>query len=169
MADTKSAKTAKAPAKPKAPAKKPAAAASPKRGSTAGKEPVLLSGGNPQIAKGYGEGPIQEYIAASPGWKQDMCRRLDAIITSTVPGVEKAAKWNSPFYGVERDVWFTGFHAMTKYIKVSFFKGTSLKPMPPGESKQKDVRYLDVYEDGFDEKQFAAWIKQASKLPGTKM
>jgi hypothetical protein len=130
---------------------------------------VLLSGGNPQIAKGYGDEPVQAYIAAMPEWKSDVGRRLDAIIARTVPGVVKAVKWNSPFYGMERDVWFLGFHCMTKYIKVAFFHGASLDPLPPGTSKQKDVRYLDIYEDGFDEEQFADWVRQASRLPGVKM
>lgn len=131
---------------------------------------VLLSGGNPQIAKGYGDAPVQAYIAAMPGWKSDVGRRLDALIEQTIPGVSKAVKWNSPFYGVEQGVWFLGFHCMTKYIKVAFFRGASLHPLPPGESKQKHVRYLDIYEDdGFDETQFADWVKQASQLPGEKM
>jgi hypothetical protein len=131
----------------------------------------LLSGGNPQIAKGYGEEPVQAYIAAMPGWKSEIGKRLDAIITKAVPGVRKAVKWNSPLYGTgEEGHWFIGVHVFAKYIKVAFFKGASLKPLPPGTSKQKDVRYLDIREDdSFDEKQFAAWAKQASKLPGEKM
>lgn len=130
---------------------------------------VLLSGGNPQIAKGYGDEPVQAYIAAMPEWKSAVGSRLDAIVGRSVPGVAKAVKWNSPFYGMERDVWFLGFHCMTKYIKVAFFQGTALDPLPPGTSKQKDVRYLDIYEDGFDEDRFADWVKQASRLPGVKM
>lgn len=131
---------------------------------------VLLSGGNPQIAKAYGNEPVQAYIAAMPGWKQDVGRRLDAIIERTVPNVYKAVKWNSPFYGFEGQGWFLGYHCMTKYIKVSFFRGTSLRPIPPGTSKQKEVRYLDIYEDDdFDEEQFASWVKQASELPGEKL
>lgn len=127
----------------------------------------LLSGGNPQIAKGYGDAPVQAYIAAMPGWKQDVGRRLDALIVRTVPDVYKAIKWNTPFYGIEGQGWFLGFHCMTKYIKVAFFRGISLRPVPPGESKQKEVRYLNIYEDDqFDETQFAAWVKQASQLPG---
>lgn len=132
-------------------------------------KPALLSGGNPQIAKGYGEAPVQAYIAAMPGWKRDVGRRLDALIVRTVPGVRKAVKWNSPFYGVEDGVWFLNFHCFTKYIKVAFFRGTSLRPVPPGMSKHKDVRYLDIYEDGLDEAQFADWVKQASLLPGERM
>ncbi len=134
---------------------------------------VLLSGGNPQIAKAYGDAPVQAYIAAMPGWKCDVGKRLDAIIVRTVPGVHKAVKWNSPLYGVEGQGWFLGIHVFTKYIKVAFFRGTSLRPLPPGESKQKEVRYLDIHEDpgapGFDETQFAAWVKQASQLPGERM
>ncbi len=131
---------------------------------------VLLSGGNPQIAKAYGNEPVQAYIAAMPGWKQEMGRRLDAIIEYTVPNVYKAVKWNSPFYGFENQGWFLGYHCMTKYIKVSFFRGTSLRPVPPSTSKQKEVRYLDIYEDdNFDEEQFASWVRQASELPGVRM
>jgi hypothetical protein len=130
----------------------------------------LLSGGNPQIAKGYGDAPVQAYIAAMPGWKRDVGRRLDAIIVRTVPSVYKAVKWNSPFYGIEEGVWFLGIHCFTKYVKVAFFRGTSLRPVPPGESKQKEVRYLDIHEDDhLDEAQFAAWVKQASLLPGERM
>jgi len=133
-------------------------------------KPVLLSGGNPQIAKGEGDAPVQAYIAAMPGWKSDVGRRIDALITQTVPGVRKAVKWNSPFYGVEEQLWFLNFHCFTKYIKVAFFRGTSLRPVPPGTSKHKEVRYLDIYEDeAFDEARFVAWVKQASKLPGEKM
>ncbi|HEY9539532.1 MAG TPA: DUF1801 domain-containing protein [Kiloniellaceae bacterium] len=144
-------------------------------GKTPGKpakaaKPVLLSGGNPQIAKGTGDAPVQAYIAAMPGWKSDLGRRLDALITATVPGVRKAVKWNSPFYGVEDQVWFLSFHCFTKYVKVAFFRGTSLRPLPPGESKQKEVRYLDIHEDDpLDEAQLAAWVKQASELPGERM
>ncbi len=130
---------------------------------------VLLSGGNPQIAKGEGDGPVQAYIAAMPGWKRDMGRRLDAIIVRTVPGVRKAVKWNSPFYGAGDDGWFLSLHCFAKYIKVAFFRGTSLRPLPPRESKQKEVRYLDIYEDALDETQFVSWVKQASKLPGERM
>jgi hypothetical protein len=132
--------------------------------------PVLLSGGNPQIAKGYGEAPVQTYIAAMPGWKRDVGRRLDALITRTVPGVRKAIKYNSPLYGVEGESWFLGIHVFTKYIKVAFFRGASLSPVPPGASKQRHVRYLDIHEDDkFDEEQLAAWVKQASQLPGERM
>ena len=130
---------------------------------------VLLSGGNPQIAKGEGDGPVQAYIEAMPGWKRDMGRHLDAIIVRTVPGVRKAVKWNSPFYGADDNGWFLSLHCFTKYIKVAFFRGSSLRPLPPRESRHKEVRYLDIYEDAFDEKQFVSWVKQASKLPGERM
>lgn len=133
-------------------------------------EVVLLSGGNPQIAKCYGDAPVQAYIAATPGWKGDVVRRLDALIVRAVPGVRKAVKWNSPFYGLEEQRWFLSFHCMTKYVKVAFFRGAELQPLPPGTSKQEHVRYLDIYEDkAFDEAQFADWVKQASRLPGEKM
>jgi hypothetical protein len=132
-----------------------------------GTAPRLLSGGNPQIPKGDGDGPVQAYIAAMPGWKSDMGRRLDALIVRTVPDVRKAVKWNSPFYGIEGQGWFLGFHCLTKYIKVAFFRGASLHPLPPGESKDENTRYLDIYEnDEFDEELVASWIRQASGLPG---
>jgi hypothetical protein len=156
----KATKTANAGTKTKRPAKAGAMA-----------KPVkLLSGGNPQIAKAEGDAPVQAYIAAMPGWKRDVGRRLDALIVRTVPGVRKAVKWNSPFYGVEGQGWFLSLHCFTKYIKVGFFRGTSLRPVPPGESKQQEVRYLDIHEDDpLDEAQFAAWVKQASQLPGERM
>ncbi|MCH4546232.1 DUF1801 domain-containing protein [Rhizobium changzhiense] len=133
-------------------------------------EPVLLSGGNPQIAKGYGDAPVQAYIAAMPGWKSDVGRRLDALITRAVPGVYKAVKWNSPLYGMEGQGWFLGVHCFAKYIKVAFFRGRSLSPIPPGESKQKEVRYFHIHEeDQLDEAQLAAWVEQASQLPGERM
>jgi hypothetical protein len=133
-------------------------------------KPVLLSGGNPQIAKGYGNLPVQAYIAAMPGWKSDVGRRLDEIIEGAVPGVSKAVKWNSPFYGVEQGRWFLGIHVFAKYVKVAFFNGASLTPLPPVSSKQKDVRYFHIHEDDeLDEKQFADWVMQASKLPGERM
>jgi hypothetical protein len=133
-------------------------------------KPKLLSGGNPQIAKSYGEAPIEVYIAAMPDWKSDVGRRLDALITHTVPGVHKAVKWNSPLYGIEGQGWFLGIHCFTKYIKVAFFRGASLRPVPAGESKQKEVRYLNIHEgDQLNEAQFARWVKQASQLPGVRM
>jgi hypothetical protein len=130
-------------------------------------KPVLLTGGNPQIAKADGDAPVQAYIAAMPGWKSNVGRRLDALIVRAVPGVRKAVKWNSPLYGVEGQGWFLGVHCFTKYVKVAFFRGRSLHPIPPGESKSKDTRYLDIHEDDeLDEAQFAAWVQQASQLPG---
>lgn len=133
-------------------------------------KPALLTGGNPQIAKGYGDAPVQAYIAAMPGWKSDVGRRLDALVTRTLPDVHKAVKWNSPLYGIEGQGWFLGIHCFTKYIKVAFFRGTSLRPVPTGESKQKEVRYLNIREDDeLDEAQFARWVKQASQLPGERM
>ncbi|MDK2656287.1 DUF1801 domain-containing protein [Cupriavidus sp. LEh21] len=133
---------------------------------SAGK-PRLLSGGNPQIAKADGDAPVQAYIAAMPGWKSDVGRRLDALIVRHVPEVRKAVRWNSPFYGVEGQGWFLSFHCFTKYIKVAFFRGAALKPMPPGESKDADTRYLDIYEqDDIDEEQLGSWIRQASAMPG---
>lgn len=138
-------------------------------GSEVAAKPVLLAGGNPQIPKGYGDAPVQAYIAAMPGWKSDVGRRIDQIITSVVPEVSKAVKWNSPFYGIEGQGWFAAFHCFTKYIKVTFFRGSSLDPLPPGKSKHEEVRYLDVYENQLDEAQLADWIRQASRLPGEKM
>lgn len=133
-------------------------------------KPILLAGGNPQIAKGEGDAPVQAYIAAMPGWKAGVGRRLDALIVSTVPSVHKAVKWNSPFYGLEGQGWFLSFHCFTNYVKVAFFRGTSLKPVPPVESKSQDTRYFHIHEgDVFDEAQLAAWVKQASELPGEKM
>jgi hypothetical protein len=133
-------------------------------------KPALLAGGNPQVPKADGDAPVQAYIAAMPGWKRDVGRRLDALIARTVPNVRKAVKWNSTFYGVEDKVWFLSFHCFTKYVKVAFFRGASLRPLPPGASKQKNVRYLDIHEDDqIDEAQLAAWVKQASQLPGERM
>ncbi len=130
-------------------------------------KPTLLAGGNPQIAKADGDAPVQAYIAAMPGWKGDVGRRLDALIVRTVPDVRKAVRWNSPFYGVEGNGWFLSVHCFTNYVRVAFFRGTSLRPAPPGESKQQDVRYLDIHEDDpLDEAQLADWVKQAAELPG---
>jgi hypothetical protein len=155
----KSAKMAKAAAHAGAQAATPRKAARPR----------LLAGGNPQVAKAHGDAPVQVYIAAMPGWKRDLGRRLDALIERAVPRVRKAVKWNSPFYGVEDGVWFLSFHCFTKYVKVTFFRGASLRPVPPGASKHENVRYLDIHEGQFDETQFAAWVKQASRLPGERM
>jgi hypothetical protein len=149
----------------KAPAR--SAAAKPRKAKPA--KPVLLSGGNPQIAKGYGDGPVQAYIAAMPEWKRDIGRRLDAIVERAVPGVKKAVKWNSPFYGLEDDLWFASFHVFAKFVRVTFFRGSALKPPPAGASKYENVRYYDIYENQLDEAQFADWVKQAAKLPGEKM
>ena len=140
-----------------------------KKPKGAKKSPVLLSGGNPQIAKAEGDAPVQAYIAAMPEWKRAIGRRLDALIVRTVPDVRKAVKWNSPFYGVEGQGWFLSFHVFTRYVKVTFFRGTSLRPIPPGPSKHKDVRYFDIREgDEFDGQQMASWIEQAAALPGWK-
>src|SRR5688572_19288421 len=171
MATSKKSKAAKKPAAKRAATKaaKPRNAATKSQRREADK-PVLLSGGNPQIAKGYGDAPVQAYIAAMPGWKRDVGRRLDALIGRTVPNVYKAVKWNSPFYGIEEGNWFLGIHCFTKYIKVAFFRGMSLRPLPSVESKQKEVRDFHIHEgDEFDEAQFAAWVKQASQLPGERM
>jgi hypothetical protein len=158
----KARKVAKKTAKPRRAAPKPASGNAAKS--------VLLSGGNPQIAKACGDAPVQAYIAAMPRWKSDVGRRLDALITRTVPGVHKAIKWNSPFYGMVGQGWFLSYHCFAKYVKVAFFRGASLRPVPPGESRQKDVRYLDIHEDDqLDEAQLVAWVKQASQLPGEKM
>jgi hypothetical protein len=142
----------------------------PKSQSRKVAKPALLAGGNPQIAKADGDAPVQAYISAMPGWKRDVGRRLDALIARTVPNVRKAVKWNSPFYGVDGQGWMLSFHCFTRYVKVAFFRGTSLRPLPPAASKHKNVRYLDIHEDDqLDEAQLAAWVKQASQLPGERM
>jgi len=144
-------------------AKKPA-----KKPVKKGAKPALLAGGNPQIAKADGDAPVQAYIAAMPGWKREVGRRLDALIVRTVPNVRKAVKWNTPFYGL--DGWFLGFHCLTKYVKLAFFRGASLRPLPPVESRQKEVRYLHIHEDDpLDEELVASWIRQASELPGENL
>lgn len=130
-------------------------------------KPKLLSGGNPQISKGDGDAPVQAYIAAMPGWKQDVGRRLDALVVGSVPDVRKAVRWNSPFYGMEGKGWFLAFHCFTHYVKVTFLNGASLDPLPPVGSKDPNTRYLHVGEDGeIDEVQFTGWVRQASELPG---
>lgn len=135
-----------------------------------GEGPVLLAGGNPQIAKGHGDEPVQAYIAAMPGWKREIGERLDAVITQTVPGVRKAVKWNSPLYGVEEGRWFLGVHCMTRYVKLAFFRGAELQPVPPVASKQAHVRYFHIHEnDAPDDARIAEWVRQASRLPGEKM
>jgi hypothetical protein len=137
----------------------------PARSTAADGEPVLLSGGNPQIAKGDGDAPVQAYIAAMPEWKREIGRRLDALVVRTVPNVRKAVKRNSPFYGVEGQGWFLSFHVFTRYVKVMFFRGTLLQPIPPG-GKGKDARWIDIHEHDLDEERMAAWIEQAASIPG---
>ncbi len=143
----------------------------PKQAPRKSTKPVkLLSGGNPQISKGDGDTPVQAYIAAMPGWKRELGARLDALIVRSVPSVRKAVKWNSPLYGLDGQSWFLGLHVFTKYVKVAFFRGSSLRPKPPGESKSPDTRYLDLREDEpLDEAQLVAWVKQAAALPGWVM
>jgi hypothetical protein len=159
-------KTSKKPATRK-PASKPKSAKLTK--------PRLLSGENPQVAKGYGDAPVQAYIAAIPGWKRDVAHRLDALVVRAVPRGRKAVKWNSPFYGAadesqgKGETWFLSFHCFKNYVKVAFFRGAALRPLPPGESRQKEVRYLDIHEGELDEAQFTKWVKQASKLEGVRM
>lgn len=133
-------------------------------------EPKLLSGGNPQIQKGEGDAPVQAYIAVMPGWKQRVGATIDRVVGRTVPGVRKAVKWNTPFYGAGEEGWFLAFHCFERYVKVTFFKGTSLTPPPPGSSKQDEVRYLDIREtDEVDEARLTDWVRQASRLPGVKL
>ncbi len=136
----------------------------------AGAAPKLLSVGNPQIPKGEGDWPVQDYIAAMPDWKRPIGERLDALIERTIPGVHKAVKWNQPFYGNEGDGWFVAFRCYTNYVQLQFFRGSSLNPEPPKKAKHPEVRYLDIrVDDGFDEQLLASWIEQASKLPGEKV
>ncbi len=131
-----------------------------------GVEPVLLSGGNPQIAKANGDAPVQAYIAAMPGWKSEIGRQLDTLIVRTVPDVRKAVRWNSPFYGVEGQGWFLSYHVFTRFVKVTFFQGGSLEPLPPGSGKVKESRWINIFENGFKEKHMTEWIRQAKALPG---
>lgn len=160
-AGTKSPRNAGAKAKPGA------SRAKPIKVRKKGEKVVLLSGGNPQIAKAEGDAPVQAYIAAMPGWKRELGKRLDALIVRNVPNVRKAVKWNSPLYGIEGQGWFLSFHVFTRYVKVTFFRGAFLRPAPPGASKHKDVRYCDIHEhDELDEAQMANWVKQAAALPG---
>ncbi len=141
---------------------------SPEPAATDG--PVLLSGGNPQIAKGYGDAPVQAYIAAMPSWKSAVGRQIDTLVTRTVPGVSKAVKWNSPLYGVDDDGWFLSFHCFDKYIKIAFFRGADLTPPPPVASRQARVRYFHIHEgEAIDEARFSDWVGQASRLPGERM
>ena len=155
----------KSPAKAGAKARPGASEAKPIQVRT-GEKVVLLSGGNPQIAKADGDAPVQVFIARMPGWKRNLGKRLDAAIVRTVPNVRKAVKWNSPFYGIEGQGWFLSLHTFTHYVKVAFFRGTSLRPVPPGASKIKDTRYMDIHEGELDEAQMATWVKQAAALPG---
>lgn len=144
--------------------------ASRKSITPAGSKPRLLSGGNPQIPKGEGDGPVQAYIQALPGWKRDAWKRVDRLIVRTVPGVRKAVKWNSPFYGAGDGTWFLSVHAFNHYLKVAFFQGARLEPVPPVGSKSGETRYFHVHEaDALDEAQFAAWVEQASLLPGERL
>ncbi|MBB4189657.1 hypothetical protein GGE07_006353 [Sinorhizobium terangae] len=177
MPDKTSIKSAKAAEKPAGPRKSIARSSASKSENAAAKEypaaatePTLLSGGNPQIAKGYGDAPVQAYIAAMPGWKSDVGRRLDALIVRTVPDVQKAVKWNSPLYGMDGQSWFLGIHCFTKYIKLTFFRGASLNQPPPVASKMEHARHFHIHEnDQLDEAQLAAWFKQASEIPGERM
>ena len=148
------------------PRKPPQAADKPAAAPDADKPVVLLSGGNPQIAKADGDAPVQAYIAAMPGWKRDLGRRLDALIVENVPAVLKAVRWNSPWYGVAGQGWFLSYHVFARYVKVTFLRGTALQPPPPGGGKDPDARWLDIYEGGFDPAQMAEWIRQAAALPG---
>jgi hypothetical protein len=159
--------SAKGSSKASAKSRTPGVKGAPAKAQKGAKAVVLLSGGNPQIAKGDGDAPVQAYIAAMPGWKSDLGKRLDALIVRTLPNVRKAVKWNSPFYGVEGQGWFLGIHVFTRYVKVAFFQGAALRPLPPGPSKDKNTRYLDIHEgDHLDEEQIAKWVKQAAALPG---
>jgi hypothetical protein len=153
--------------KPAARAKKTANAGTRAKAIKARTGAKVLSGGNPRIAKADGDAPVQAYIAGMPGWKRELGKRLDALIVRTMPNVRKAVKWNSPLYGIEGQGWFLGLHVFTRYVKVAFFRGTSLRPVPPGASKSKDTRYIDIHEgDALDEAQMANWVKQAAALPG---
>jgi hypothetical protein len=153
--------------KPAARAKKTANAGTRAKAIKARTGAKVLSGGNPRIAKADGDAPVQAYIAGMPGWKRELGKRLDALIVRTMPNVRKAVKWNSPLYGIEGQGWFLGLHVFTRYVKVAFFRGTSLRPVPPGASKSKDTRYIDIHEgDALDETQMANWVMQAAALPG---
>ena len=151
---------------PRKPSRKSTIATVQPAAENAGGEVVLLSGGNPQIAKADGDAPVQAYIAAMPGWKSDVGRRLDDLIVRTVPDVSKAVRWNSPWYGIEGEGWFLSYHVFTRYVKVTFLNGASLSPVPPGSGKDPDSRWVDIYEDKLDEEQMADWVRQAAALPG---
>ena len=131
-----------------------------------GSKVVLLSGGNPQIPKGDGDEPVQAYIKAMPGWKGDIGRRLDDLIVRTAPGVRKAVRWNSPWYGIEGQGWFVSYHVFTRYVKVTFLNGASLSPAPPGSGKDRESRWVDIHEGELDEAQMREWIGQSASLPG---
>lgn len=166
MVSTKKAIAPRKTAKKAASKKTGAKAAKPSASEPSGKV-KLLSGGNPQIPKGDGDAPVQAYIAAMPGWKREVGERLDALLEKHIPDLQKAVKWNSPFYGVEGQGWFIATHVFTRFVRISFFYGQSLKPMPPGPSKDKNARYLDIHEnDKVDEEQLVSWLKQAAALPG---
>ena len=150
----------------KSAARSKAGASADKAKAREGGKVALLSGGNPQIPKGDGDAPVQAYVAAMPGWKRDVGKRLDALIVRNVPEVRKGVRWNSPFYGVEGQGWFLSFHVFTRYVKVTFFRGAALRPVPPGAGKDEDARWIDIYEGKLDEAQMAAWVKQAAALPG---
>ena len=151
--------------RPKVSAGKAKRATMRKRKDAVTGKPTLLPGGNPQIAKADGEAPVQAYISAMPDWKRDIGRRLDALIVRNVPNVRKAVKWNSPFYGIEGQGWFVSFHVFNRYIKLTFFRGTSLRPIPSGGTS-KEARWINIHETDLDEKQVASWIKQAAAIPG---
>lgn len=165
MKKTKAKAAARTSKAPKVAARKSA----PKTAAKAKPKVKLLSGGNPQIAKGDGDAPVQAYIAAMPEWKSEVGEWLDAVITRALPKVRKAVKWNSPFYGLEGNGWFLSFHIFDRYVKVTFFRGTSLQPVPPDPSKHPEVRYANIHEGALDEAQLASWVKQAASLPGEKM
>ncbi len=169
-------KTSKTPTNPPkkptkaAPNTRAKTSAAPKRPVKGAAKPTLLTGGNPQIPKGEGNAPVQAYIAAMPGWKHDVGRRLDTLIKREVPLVQKAVKWNSPFYGVEGQGWFLSYHCFTKYVKVTFFNGKALRPLPPVEAKDAEAQYYHIFEgDAFDDERLADWIRQAAALPGWKV
>jgi hypothetical protein len=133
-------------------------------------QPKLLSGGNPQIPKGYGDAPVRAWLAALPAWKKAAARKLDSLVTRSVPGVGKAVKYNSPLYGIDGRTWFLSLHAFDRYIKVTFFRGTQLDPVPPVASKMPRVRYFHLHEtDSLPADLFASWVKQAAMLPGEKL
>ena len=151
---------------PSKPSKKPAKGSMQTVITASGEEVVLLSGGNPQIAKADGDAPVQAYIRAMPGWKSDLGRRLDDLIVGNVPNVRKSVRWNSPFYGIEGQGWFVSYHVFTRYVKVTFLNGASLNPVPPGGGKDPDSRWIDIYEGKLDEDQMAEWFRQSAAIPG---